>query len=454
MTPAVRPVLAALLAGIALAACSRQPPAAAAHPPAVVTVAKPLVKRIVEWDRYTGRLAAVESVEVRARVSGYLASTHFSEGQEVERGQVLAVIDPRPFQLAVDQARARVEEARAETRRVRANVEQAEAAARRSEALAALATRQLERAKTAAETNAIAREQVDVRESEVVQARAAVESARAAVASAVADATHAEAAVTTAEATLAIAELDLSYTRVTAPISGRISRRFVTKGNLVEGGNVASTLLTTIVSLDPIHVYFDANEQAFLKYVRLANAGRRRSSREAKNPLFLQLVDEIGYPHRGHMDFVDNQVDANTGTMRGRGILRNPDGLLTPGLFARVFIPGGEPRDAVMIPDEAVLANQAQRFVYVIGAENLPEIRPIELGPIIDGLRVVRSGLAAEDRVVIAGTQWIRPGAPVAPQPGEIVAKPSADALPDHYEPVPEAEWIQARPAAAPEEGR
>ena len=248
----------------------------------------------------------------------------------------------------------------------------------------------------------------------------------------------------TAEAEIQAAELDVEYTQVRSPIEGRISRREVTRGNLVEGGSIGATLLTTIVSSGPIHVYFDANEQEFLKYTRLADSGARESSRDVKNPIFVSLVDEEGYPHRGHMDFVDNRLDPNTGTMRGRGILPNTNGELTPGLFATVRLPGSARYDAVMIPDAAIAANQSQRFVYVLDDANVAQVVDVELGKMIDGLRVIRAGLDGSERLVTVGLQRVRPGAPVTPVEGTIEWSEDDDGLPNDYEPVPRDKWISS----------
>lgn len=345
-----------------------------------VTVATPLVREITEWDDYTGRFAAVDSVEVRARVSGYLESIHFVDGQTVEKGDLLFVIDPRPFEAALAGARAtRVE------------------AATRLE----LAEKDLERASELLREGNISKQVYDTRKQERDAAIAALEAAEAARHS---------------------AELDLGFTRVTAPIAGLISRQFVSEGNLVSGGTADSTLLTRINSIDPIHIYFDGDEAAYLEYVRLDRAGRRVSSRDAPNPVLVSLIDEQGFPHRGRMDFVDNRIDPATGTMRGRAILDNPDRLFLPGMFARVRLLGRGPYEALLIPDSAVAMDQARRVVFVVDGDNVAHARPVELGPLAFGLRVVRDGIEASDRVVVNGLQRVRPGSAVSPAEGKIEA--------------------------------
>tara|TARA_R110002072_G_scaffold273413_2_gene434323 strand:+ start:59528 stop:60826 length:1299 start_codon:yes stop_codon:yes gene_type:complete len=404
---------------------------------------------IVEWDEYTGRLDAIDSVEVRARVSGYLGTTHFHEGQMVEKGDLLAIIDPRPFRAELNGAKARLEEATARLSEAHSLKKQALAEKADSDAQLNLANSRLERAMKLLESNAISKDEVDVIESEQLQAAAAIEAANAKVESANAGIATATAAIETAKANVETASLNLQYTQVRAPVGGRISRRYVTEGNLISGGSNQSTLLTTIVSTSPIHCYFDANEQDFLKYVRLAREGKRESSRDVKNPVFLALVDEEGYPHTGHMDFVDNQIDPNTGTMRGRAILANEDGLLTPGLFARVRLPGSGRYDAVLIPDSAIGSDQSEKFVYAVGEDGSVERKKITPGPLSHGLRVIRAGLDGSERIVTRGLQQIRPGVTVKPTEETIEAVKDKD-LPDEYKPVPKDEWLSRQPAEVP----
>jgi RND family efflux transporter MFP subunit len=350
--------------------------------PPRVTVAKPLSKTVVEWDEYTARIQAVESVEVRARVSGYLESIHFREGSVVEEDELLFVIDPRPLQ--------------AELKRLEAEVQQAQAD--EANALA-----QFRRAERLRKSKTISEEEYQIRRTSRLTTTADVQSTLA---------------------TLEAARLNLEFTEVRAPISGRISRHFVTEGNLVHGGTGQTTLLTRIVSLDPVHAYFEASERAYLKYIRLSKSGKRPSSREVSNPVYLRLSDEEGFPHRGHMDFVDNMLDPNTGTMTGRAIFSNSDRLLTPGLFARVRLPGSGVHESLLIPDEAVGSDQTERYVYVVGEDNKIAYRKVELGPLVHGLRLVREGLKPEDIVVINGLQRVYPGVQVNAEPGTIEAMP------------------------------
>jgi RND family efflux transporter MFP subunit len=416
--------------------------------PATVEVfaAKPLKKPIVEWDEYIGRLEPVEFVEVRARVSGYLDKIHFEEGQIVKQGELLCVIDPKPFAAEVARAKADLEEARAKVRESTAALAQAQAELKQSESRRDLARLRFERAQGLLATKAVAQEEVDIRESESVQAQADVEAAKSKTESASAGIVSAEAAVETAKSYLAIAELNLGYTEVRSPVSGRVSRRAVTEGNLISGGSLQATPLTTIVSLDPIHCVFDADEPAYLKYTRLAQEGKRKSSRDVKNPVYLALADEKDrFPHKGHMDFVDNRMDPNTGTMRARAIFPNPDGTLTPGLFARLELPGSGRYEAILIPDSAIGTDQSEKYVIVVGEDGLAKRQVITLGPTSHGLRIVRKGLDGSESIVIRGVQRIRPGVKVAAKSEEIQVR-SEGSLPDDYQPVPKEEWLSKSP--------
>lgn len=362
---------------IAAAGCHRgaPKPAAAAAPPSV-DVAKPVVREITEWDEYTGRLEAVDTVEVRPRVSGYLESVHFKEGQIVKKGDLLFVIDPRPFRAAL--AAAEAEAAGAQTR-------------------LELAQNDLQRAQNTGQPGAISAEELDRRTKAVMQAQSTVSSAAARVDQ---------------------AKLDVEFTEVRAPIDGRASNYAVTIGNLVSGGAAAgqSTLLTTIVSLDPIHCYFDASEQDYLKYMRLAISGSRVSSREKANPVRVALVDETDFRHEGRMNFVDNRIDQATGTIRGRAVLDNPDGVLVPGLFVRLRLIGETKPHAVLVPDQAIGIDQSNRIVYVVDEKNVVSMRTVTPGRLIDGLRVIRSGLSGDETIVVRGLQRVQVGAAVTPQ--------------------------------------
>jgi len=359
-----------------------------APPPPKVTVSQPVVREVIEWDEYTGRLEAVESVEVRARVSGYLESIHFQDGQIVKKGDLLFVIDPRPYQAELDQAEAELELAKARLKLAQDNVA---------------------RAKKLLSARAISEEEADTRASDERVARATVEQAEAAVQA---------------------AKLNVEFTQVRAPITGRISRKLVTEGNLINGGT-GGTLLTTIVSLDPIYCYAEADEQSFLKYTRLAQEGKRPSSRQVRNPAYLALADEMGFPHKGYIDFVDNQLDPDTGTIRGRAVFPNPDLTLTPGLFARIRIPGSGKYNAILLPDEAIGSDQSQRFVMIVNDENTAEYRKVVLGPKVNGLRIIREGLEPEDWVIVKGLQRVRPGVKVDPQREKIPLKNENFLTPD-----------------------
>lgn len=369
---------AALMAAGMAAGC-RPAPAPMEMPPPEVTVAHPLQREVIEWDEYTGRLHAIDEVEIRARVSGYLESVHFIEGAIVEKGDLLFVIDPRPFEAVLRAAKAEYS---------------------RAQARLDLARNDLKRAETLLADKAISAEDYDTRSKTVQQSTAEVEAARAAIES---------------------AELDVEFTHIRAPIRGRTSRHYVTEGNLISGGLSSSTLLTTIVSLDPIHCYFDVSERAMLKYTRLSLSGARASSRNAANPVFISLADEDGFVHEGRMNFVDNQIDPNTGTLRGRAIFPNPEDLLLPGLFVRLRLIGSGRYDAIQIPDSAIATDQSRKFVYVVDASNTVSMKEVKSGRIIDGLRVIEEGLTVDDVIVVAGLQRARPGAVVVPTEITIV---------------------------------
>jgi RND family efflux transporter MFP subunit len=428
--------------------CSRQSTTVQQPAAVQVVVATPIKKSIVEWDEYVGRFDAVDVVEVRARVSGYLQSIHFEEGQIVKAGDLLCVIDPRPFVAELNRAKAQLVEAKANL--AQATAKSAEAQAQKSKAAAGLdyAQTRLARSRKLLPGNTITQEEFDQQQSELFQAQAEVEGAKAQIETAKAGIATATASITGAQAAVDIAELNLEYTRVMAPITGRVSRREVTEGNLISGGTLQSTLLTTIVSLDPIHCYFDADEQAFLKYARLAREGKRQSSRDVKNPVYVALGDERdGYRHKGHMDFVDNRLDPNTGTMRARAIFANPDLSLTPGLFARLRLPGSGKYNAVLVPDSAIGNDQSEKFVFVVDTNNKVQRQAVEIGPTSSGLRVIRKGLDGSERIVLRGLQRVRPGMEVAATAQRIEAK-SSDGLPDDYQPVPKEQWISIHPRA------
>ncbi len=369
-----------ILLFLAVTACEKDNSAAQAQnqtpPPPQVTVANPIVSEVTDWDEFTGRLYAVESVEVRPRVDGYIESVNFTEGSLVKKGDLLYVIDPRPYKAILDQAKAELARAKAAQQ---------------------LAETELLRAERLFKTRVMPEEELDSRRNQKLASIASVQAAQAAV-----------------EA----AQLNIEFTHVKSPIDGRISRTRITEGNLITGGDKDTNILTTIVSLDPIYVYFTADEQAVLHYTRMDIAGKRKSSRTAENPVYLRLSDEEEYLHKGYMDFVDNQIDLSTGTMRGRAIVENPGYLLVPGMFADVKLLGEGPYEALLIPDSAINLDQTNKFVYVVDENNIVSQRQIKAGNKKGNLRIIREGLSKEDRVIINGTQRVRAGSAVSPEVG------------------------------------
>ncbi len=356
--------------------------APAAPPLQAVTVAPVPEREISEWDEFTGRLEAVDQVEIRPRVSGYIQRVTFTEGREVRKGEVLFQIDPRPYQAELDRAQAELD---------------------RAKSAAALAANDVRRADPLVKAQAISREEYDSRTSAEAQGGASVKAAEAAVET---------------------ARLNLEWTRVRSPISGRVSNALVTPGNLVEAGQPA-TLLTTVVSLDPMYVYFDSDEQTYLRY-----AGRARNNgsnwRDGKLVVHLGLANEDGYPHEGRLDFVDNQIDPNTGTIRTRAVFSNKSRALTPGLFARVKLVGDHKRKALLVRDAAIGTDQDRKFVLVVGPGDSLVYRPVVAGRLVDGLRIIDSGLQPNERVVVNGLMRVRPGMKVAPTLSEMTAADSA----------------------------
>ncbi len=379
------PVAALLLSAaiaVAISACSSEAAPNAAPPPPQVSVATVLTKQVRQWDDFTGRVAAVETVELRPRVSGYVQRVAYEEGQEVHKGDLLFVIDQRPYKAALDRALADLARARSEAR---------------------LAHSQDTRAQELIEAKAISREEFETRKAATAQG---------------------EAAVRAAEAAVATAKLDLQFTQVRSPIDGRAGRAMVTEGNLAQAD---ATLLTTVVSQDPMYVYFESDEQSFLRYAELARKDERARS---GNPVRIGLANEDGYPHEGTVDFIDNQVDPTTGTIRARAVVRNPDRVFTPGLFARVQLEGSGDFRAMLVDDKAVLTDQDRKYVYVLGPHDTAVRKDVVLGPVIDGLRVVTSGLAPSDKVIVHGVQKVFfPGMPVAPKQIAMGAPPPAPQL-------------------------
>src|SRR6059058_4025816 len=368
--------IAALTFGLLVAGCGKRA-SKTASPPPVVSVVQPVAREVVEWDEYIGRLESPESVEVRARVSGYLDKVHFKEGKEVKKGDLLFTIDRRPYKADLDRAVADYERAQSQTE---------------------LAKNDADRAQKLILSKAISTEDYDTKVKTHTSARAAEKSA---------------------QANLDSATLNFEFTEIKAPIDGRIGRAFVTEGNLVSGGlsGAGATLLTTIVSIDPLYCYVDVDERSVLKYLQLRREGKRESALDKPIPVEMALANEEGYPHKGETDFVDNRVDPTTGTMRCRGVFANPERTLGPGFFVRMRIPGSGKYTALLIPDRALGSDQSQKFVYVVNAEKKVEFRPVTIGPIIDGLRVVKTGVKAGEQVIVEGVLRVRPGVVVDAKP-------------------------------------
>jgi len=347
------------------------PPAAAAAPP--VTVAQPTKRTVTDWDEFTGRFEAVEEVQVRARVGGFVTSVEFRDGAFVKTGDLLYVIDARPFEAVAEQADGQLSDARAK---------------------AELAKRDLDRGLALVQTSAVSEQVVD-------QRRQALQAAHA--------------AEMQAEGALKAAQLNIEFSHVIAPIGGRVSRHLVSTGNLVQGSDSGSTLLTSIVSLDPIYIYFDMDEATYLRNNRLYFEGNRPSSRDTPNPVQVTLTGETKPSHDGKMDFVDNRMDVSTGTLRGRAVIPNQNYSILPGQFGRVRLIGSAPYEALLVPDVAVATDQSRKIVFVVKDDDTVEARPVILGPLDDGLRVIREGLKPEDRVIVDGLQRARVGAKVSP---------------------------------------
>jgi RND family efflux transporter MFP subunit len=351
---------------------------APAAPPAV-TVSQPIRRELAEWDEYTGQFAAKEYVEIRARVSGYLTEIHFADGQIVKEGDLLFVIDPRPYEATLAAARAQLAQANAQVD---------------------LATQQLNRSAELRKKDFEPASNYDQRVSDLKVATAATESAKAAIRS---------------------AELNVGFTQITAPLAGRISNHQVSVGNLVSGSDSAATpALTTIVSLDPIYFYFDMSEGDYLTYQRATAAGKLDEARDS-SPVYVRLTDETEWPRRGLLNFIDNQVDRGAGTIRARATFANSDFFVTPGQFGRIRIAASERYNAILIPDGAVVTDQSRKVVMTVKDDGTVEPKVVRPGPMTDdGLRIIRSGLAPTDRVIINGLVRARPGGKVTPQPGKI----------------------------------
>jgi membrane fusion protein, multidrug efflux system len=368
----------AVLLAVVLSGCGDKPaPQAAAPPP--VTVAQPVKRTVTDWDEFTGRFEAVEEVQIRARVGGFVTNVEFKDGDIVKAGDLLYIIDPRPFEAVAEQADGQLSDARAKVE---------------------LAKRELDRGLNLVQTSAVSEQVVD-------QRRQALQAAHA--------------AESVAGGALKAAQLNIEFAHVIAPITGRVSRHLVSIGNLVQGSDGGATPLTSIVSLDPIYVYFDMDEATYVRNSRLWFEGKRPSSRDTANPVQVTLVGETKPSHDGHMDFVDNRLDVSTGTLRGRAVIPNKDLSILPGQFGRVRLIGSAPYEALLVPDNAIATDQSRKIVFVVKPDDTVEARAVTLGPLDDGLRVVREGLKPDDRVIVDGLQRARVGAKVSPHE----AKPS-----------------------------
>lgn len=370
--------IAAIFSGLGLAACGQgQPQQAGGPPPAAVTVAKPAQQTVTDYDEYVGRFVAVNSVEIRARVSGYLDKVDFADGQIVKEGDLLFSIDKRALQNTLDQAKGALAQARANL---------------------AFTESDLTRASQLVRDSTITQQAFDQR----TQAKRV-----------------AEASVTAQEAAVAQATLDLAFSDLRAPVAGRIGDRRVSPGNLVTGGTAGNTtLLATINSIDPIRFEFTFDEASYLRYERASKGGKNANDVASRDGTIvkLKLIDEKDFIHQGSMDFVDNAIDRATGTIRGRAVFNNPNGVLTPGMFGRVQVPASAPYQATLVPEVAIGSDQARKFVFVIGPDNVATQKYVELGQAVGPLRVIKSGIGAEDSVIVNGVARIRPGQKVAPQ--------------------------------------
>ncbi|MGE5773259.1 MAG: efflux RND transporter periplasmic adaptor subunit [Hyphomicrobiales bacterium] len=365
------------------ASCGERQQQGGGPPPPAVTVAKPVKRTVFDYDEYVGRFTAINSVEVRARVSGYLDKVHFKDGQLVKQGDLLFTIDKRPFQNTLDQARANLDQAKS-------NLAFTESDYTRGQ--------QLVRDKTITDQTFEQRAQAF---------------------------RNAKASVSNNEAAVRQAELDMEFTELRAPVNGRIGDRRVSPGNLVTGGASGNTtLLATIVSTDPIYFEFTFDEASYLRYQRLAEKGQDIASRNASVPVAIKLIDESDFDHKGRMDFVDNVIDRSTGTIRGRAVFSNPNEMFTPGMFARVRVPGSPPYEGLLVPDVAIGTEQARRFVVVIDDQDTARIKYVTLGQLTpDNFRVIKEGVGPDDRVVVEGLMQARPGTKVRPE--EKGAKPA-----------------------------
>jgi RND family efflux transporter MFP subunit len=394
-----RSVLLITLALCIFSGCGKpQPPAA---PAPTVTVSKPFQREVIEWDVYTGHLEAPESVNIAARVSGLIMDTPFVEGAIVKQGDVLYVIDDRPFKADLDSKIAD---------------------AQRAQAQLEIAQLSMDREAQALKANAVAQQDYDNAKAQRDQAAAVLAGAKAAI---------------------ELSRLNLEWCKVTSPINGRVSNKLVTVGNLINGGAGQATLLTTVQSVDPMYCYVDVDENSVLKYQKLAVEKKRVSARDARIPCFVQLANETTFPHAGVVDFVDNHIDINTGTLKARGVLPNASGLLTPGFFASMRVPGSGRYQALLIPDVAIGSDQSERIVLVVNNDDVVEARPVVLGALFGPVRSIISGIKPDDQVIINGQMHARPGAKVTVVQGKIEIDPSAFAEPG----LPATQALPTQPA-------
>jgi multidrug efflux system membrane fusion protein len=396
MTSSIAPLRAAMFIGaislaVAFTGCKKKA-AAPQQGPLPVNVVTAIEKEVTEWDEFTGRTEAVESVDIRPRVTGYITEIHFKAGVLVKQGDLLFVIDPRPYQADLDRAAANLEQAQAQLK---------------------LAQIDFTRAKDLREKKVTSPEEFDQKAAANQQAEASVRSAQAAK-----DA----------------AALNLEFTKIKSPIDGRVSNERVTVGNLVQPSSGADGILTSVVSVDPIYVYVDADENSILKYLKLRDEGKRASARDEKLPAFIELANETGFPHEGYIDFVDNKLDPTTGTLRARGVFKSWNSMLAPGFFVRMRVPGAGTYRAVLIEDKVISSQQGVKYVFVVKPDNTIERRNIEIATLSDGLRIVKSGLKDKEKIVSTRLQILQPGMPVTPlpeeaaKPAEAAAPPKADA--------------------------
>jgi RND family efflux transporter MFP subunit len=374
-----------LASALALAGCGEGAPKQAAPPPPAVTVAKPQKQTVTDYDEYVGRFIAVDSVEIRSRVSGYLDKVHFKDGQIVKQGDLLFTIDRRPFETALAQARATLAQAKANL---------------------AFAESDLARASQLVRDRTITEQTFEQR----TQAKRV-----------------AEAAVAAQEAAVRQTELDIQFTELRAAVTGRIGDRRVSEGNLVTGGTGGNTtLLATVVSIDPIRFEFTFDEASFLRYERLGNVGKDINSRGTGMEISVRLIDESDFKHPGTMDFIDNVIERASGTIRGRAMLANPEGVFTPGMFGRVRVPGSPPFEALLLPDAAIGSEQVRKYVLVVDNENTARMKYVTLGQLVGELRVIKEGIGPDDRVIVNGLMRARPGAKVTPQEEGAPTPPAA----------------------------